>query len=293
MQVRWTSCYLARESAQDISSRPVANENLLDPRVRNLVWRDLVTLSRTQVLCELVLVFPWLAGALVCAHFAGNTHWVFYGPALVCSFIFFLTGLRVVHNGYHYALGIPRLATEWVIFGLSLLMGWPLHSVQVNHLRHHKYCMEDEDIEAASARMSGWRALLFGPIFPFLLLGYGIYFGNPRKRQWIMWESLALLSLLATAFLILDIHWLRFHICCMAIGECLTAFFAVWTVHHDCERDHLFARTLEGKWKNRLTFNMFLHMEHHLFPAVPTRNLPQLAERLGAAAPDLRGKEVF
>ena len=271
----------------------MANENLVDPRVRNLVWRDLVTLSRTQVFCELLMVFPWLIGSLVCADYASRTHWLLYCPALVLSFIFFLTGLRVVHNAYHYALGVPRQVTEWVIFGLSLLMGWPLHAVQVNHLRHHKYCMEDEDIEAASARMNGWRALLFGPIFPFLLLRYGFYYGKSRQQRWIIVEAMALLGLLSVTWLVLDCHWLRYHVCCMAIGECLTAFFAVWTVHHDCERDHVFARTLKGKWKNRLTFNMFLHMEHHLFPAVPTRNLPQLAKRLNTAAPELRGKEVF
>ena len=71
------------------------------------------------------------------------------------------------------------------------------------------------------------------------------------------------------------------------------AFFAVWTVHHDCDRHHVFARTSTGVWKNRLTFNMFLHMEHHLFPAVPTCNLPRLAERLQVAAPDLRERKVF
>jgi len=67
-----------------------------------------------------------------------------------------------------------------VIFGLSLLMEWPLHAIQVNHLRHHKYCLEDEDTEAANDRMSGRRALLFGPVFPFLLLSYEFYFGKRR-----------------------------------------------------------------------------------------------------------------
>jgi hypothetical protein len=33
-----------------------------------------------------------------------------------------LTGLRVVHNAHHYALGLPRWASEWVMFVMSVLM---------------------------------------------------------------------------------------------------------------------------------------------------------------------------
>jgi fatty acid desaturase len=32
-----------------------------------------------------------------------------------------------------------------------------------------------------------------------------------------------------------------------------------------------------------LTFNMFFHLEHHLFPLVPTAHLPMLARRLDQA----------
>ncbi len=42
-----------------------------------------------------------------------------------------------------------------------------------------------------------------------------------------------------------------------------------------------------------LTFNMFHHVEHHLFAAVPTGHLPRLARRLDAAAPELPAKRVF
>jgi fatty acid desaturase len=38
---------------------------------------------------------------------------------------------------------------------------------------------------------------------------------------------------------------------------------------------------------------MFFHLEHHLFPRVPTCHLPVLAERLDQAMPDLGAKHVF
>lgn len=37
-------------------------------------------------------------------------------------------------------------------------------------------------------------------------------------------------------------------------------------------------------------FLMFLHLEHHLFPAVPVKHLARLAARLDAAAPEIAAR---
>jgi fatty acid desaturase len=86
---------------------------------------------------------------------------------------------------------------------------------------------------------------------------------------------------------------LRYHVIAMVAGQCLTAFFAVWTVHHHCDRTHYIARTLRSRIKNRITFDMFRHIEHHLFPRVPTCHLPELSRRIDLAAPELKSKIVF
>ncbi len=78
----------------------------------------------------------------------------------------------------------------------------------------------------------------------------------------------------------------------MLIGEFFTAFFAVWTVHHDCDEETI-ARTQRSGWKNFITYNMFYHLEHHLFPAVPTIKLPELAKRIDEKAPELIKKRTF
>jgi len=92
---------------------------------------------------------------------------------------------------------------------------------------------------------------------------------------------------IATVFAWLDLAMLRYHVVAMAAGQCLTAFFAVWTVHHDTENDAYPARTQRGRLMNFVSYHMFLHVEHHLFPQVPTCHLPRLARRLDAALPDL------
>ena len=70
-------------------------------------------------------------------------------------------------------------------------------------------------------------------------------------------------------------------------------FFAVWTVHHDCDRSHFIARTIRNPLKSFVTYDMFYHVEHHLFPTVPTCKLGELSSRLDAVAPELRNKLVF
>lgn len=76
-------------------------------------------------------------------------------------------------------------------------------------------------------------------------------------------------------------------------GEFLMAFFAVWTVHHDTTDSPELARTQRSRWKNAITFSMFYHLEHHLFPAVPTIKLPELAKRIDSALPDLEKRTTF
>ncbi|WP_265733416.1 fatty acid desaturase [Acinetobacter sp. ANC 4648] len=42
-----------------------------------------------------------------------------------------------------------------------------------------------------------------------------------------------------------------------------------------------------------ITYNMFYHVEHHLFPAVPTCNLHVLAKRLDEYDPSVEIRAVF
>jgi len=42
-----------------------------------------------------------------------------------------------------------------------------------------------------------------------------------------------------------------------------------------------------------VSYSMFLHAEHHLFPAVPTAHLKELARRIDAAMPGRNQQEVL
>ena len=258
-----------------------------DARIRSVIWKDLVRVSPLEVIKELLLPFFWLTASWI----AASRGW--YVIALPLSFFFFLTGLRVVHNAFHLALGLSRRSTDTVLWLMSGLMLGSMHAVQYNHLRHHKSALGEHDVEGRSAEMPAWGALFYGPVFPVLLHVTAFRKGNRRLRMTVIGQLLLTLALIVWTFGTRYNTALRYHVVAMIVAQCLTAFFAVWTVHHHCDRTHYLARTLRNKIKNRVSFNMFLHLEHHLFPRVPTCHLPELSMRIDQAAPELKKKLVF
>ena len=132
---------------------------------------------------------------------------------------------------------------------------------------------------------------------------------DPRLRA-VEWRDLTQLTAARKIYeVLLSVPWLvaaialsiaswapeslQWFVAAMIAGECLTGFFAVWTVHHDCEPEAQVARTQRGAWKNLVSYEMFYHLEHHLFPAVPTSRLPELAARLDKVIPQVTAKQVF
>lgn len=249
-------------------------------------WRDLTPLEPWERARELVRPIPWLGLALVLAHLG----WL--PLALAASFLFFLAGLRLVHDAFHHNIGLGRRANHLVLAGLSAVMLGSMHAIRLTHLHHHRHCLGDDDVEASSARLSGWGALLSGPVFPLRLHAAAWRLATPRQQAWIGLELALTAGVIALAAAASEPGVLRYHVTAMAIGQCLTAFFAVWTVHHDC--DHRpFARTLRNRLKSTIAMDMFFHVEHHLFPRVPTCRLARLAERLDRVAPELARKRVY
>jgi fatty acid desaturase len=175
---------------------------------------------------------------------------------------------------------------------LSLLMLGSMHAVRVTHLHHHRHCLHDEDEEAAHANWPWWRALLLGPVFPIRLHIGAWRLGRPRDRAWIALE-LALIAAVSATAIAFGPSALRWHAAAMVVGECFTGFFAVWIVHRGCDAHGQIARTQRGWLKNILSYSMFYHLEHHLWPAVPTCHLPRLAARLDQTAPGLQDLQVI
>src|SRR5436305_3930954 len=159
----------------DVNPLPAAGSYQID-------WRDLAATTPSDAVRELLLPLPWFAGSLILAEHR------LYPLALIASFVFFLTGLRVAHGAFHYTLGLPRRATDLVMFVFSLAMLGSMHAVQWNHLRHHRHCLTKDDIEAMGARCSALGAVLLGPRFPIRLHRAALAGAHGTKRQWMLAE---------------------------------------------------------------------------------------------------------
>src|SRR5215212_6808744 len=183
---------------------------LIDPRLRSVAWKALTSLSRLETAKELTLSLPWLALSL---YLAGRE---LYPLAAAASFFFFLTGLRQVHDAYHYNLGLSRAATEWVMFALSVAMLGSMHAVQFNHMQHHRHCMDEADVEARSAGMRWWKALLWGPVFPVLLHATALRRAARRKLAWIYGELFANAVVVGLVLVVFPVRPLRYHLVAMA-----------------------------------------------------------------------------
>jgi len=254
--------------------------------LRKVEWKDLRHLTTQEMLIENNLTIPWFVISMTLAYFE------YYVLALPFSAFFFLTALRQVHNGFHNSLGTGKFLTWLSLYLNSVLMIVSIHAVKFNHLRHHKHCLDEKDYEGKSARMTWYGAILYGPIHTFLIHKVTLEQGNRHYRLNVLLE-LASVAVLVTLAFYFQIHFLIYHIIIMVVGEFLMAFFAVWTVHHHTDENPDFARTQRTGWKNWLTFNMFYHLEHHLFPAVPTIKLPELAKRIDEALPEIDKKITF
>lgn len=245
---------------------------------RRVAWRDLVPMRPIDGIVECLHPLPWVA-----ASWAAAAHHL-WPLALPASFMFFLTALRLNHEAIHGHLGFTARGHRLTLHALSAVMLASNHSVAFNHHRHHAYLDTDRDVEGKCGRMSAPRVLAYGPLFPVETHRTAWRLGRPALRRRIAIDLALNVAMIATA-LASGLGFLLYHVAAMLAAQCLTAFFAVWITHRGCHGHALSARTQRSRLANLVTYNMFLHLEHHLFPAVPVRRLGRLAARIDAAVP--------
>jgi hypothetical protein len=141
-----------------------------------------VHVTSFEILLEPLLPAAWLAASLSIAAYG---HYV---VALGFAFVFFLTGLRLIHNAFHTSLGLSRCATDIVLWIMSLTMLGSMPAVQFNHLRHHRLALGEDDVEGRHAEMPAWRVLFLGPAFPILLHVTALRYGNWKLRATVVVE---------------------------------------------------------------------------------------------------------
>lgn len=274
-----------------------ANKNTAIKNAINAVkWQDLRSLTRGQIAYNVILPYPFL---LLSWWFASQSWYVL---ACGASYLFFAAAFRQAHDGYHHSLGTGKRTTTGILLLLSVLLITSLHSIRATHMEHHRNPLGDSDIEGSLAKMSWWQAMLGGVTYRLDIYRQGLRLSSRRNRH-IAYLEFGLIALVIVTAIVLSVFHIAvpaiamsaqvliYHILTMMLANASVGIIAVWGVHHDC--DETVARTERNPLVNLLTFNLLYHVEHHLFPAVPSNHLPQLAKRLDAAAPHLTKAHVL
>ncbi len=242
-----------------------------------LVWHDLCALSPWQVIVEVTLPIPWLIAALAFGAFG------LWYLTLLATFAMFMTGLRVTHNAFHNTVGLSKKGDDWLMFTLSVLLGGAMHAIEYSHLQHHRDCFGAKDIEGAIARLSFTQALIQSPSYPLRIHSAALKNGSARQKSWVQRELAAAALLHVSIWLVFDSSVLQLMSLALIFANVSAAMIGIWAVHRRCEGAGFNARSARSKLLNTLVYSMFFHLEHHLYPGVPTRNLSILAQRLDQA----------
>ncbi len=242
------------------------------PRIDDL-GRDLLLATRGQR--RVALARPFVGVALFAVAVSLELWWA--TPLLM--FLTFVAVVTVTHDVVHGSLGLGARETEWALFAMGAVLFESGHAYRATHLRHHAAFPGPDDPEGDPARMSLPRAILEGPLFlPRLWLW--AWRKCPAERRWLLLEALWCAAG-ALAALTVDSAFVRLYWLGALLGSWVYPLLTVHLPHRDYGTSPLTqTRTLRGRIIPALFLELTYHLEHHLYPRVPSHNLPELSRRL-------------
>jgi beta-carotene hydroxylase len=106
--------------------------------------------------------------------------------------------------------------------------------------------------------------------------------GDRRVRTWLAAEaSVPVLAVTAGVLLWETTPYLFVYAVMAIVGSWVYPLLTVYLPHHDYGDEPLTqTRTLRGRVIPAIFLELTYHLEHHLYPAVPSHHLPELARRL-------------
>ena len=244
----------------------------------SVLGRDLLVTTPAQR--RLALARPFLG--LLAFTLAAYAGWWWLAPLLV--FLIFIAVVTVTHDVVHGSLGLTGRQAEWALFVLGSILLESGHAYRLTHTQHHRIFPGENDPEGEPARMTLWQAVLFGPLFlPRLWCwALGQTKGQPRERSWLFAE--AAWALTAASLGVLLWPWMPailVYVLLVVVGSWTYALLTVHLPHRNYGETPLTqTHTLRGRIVPALFLELTYHLEHHLYPQVPSHHLPELSRRL-------------
>jgi beta-carotene hydroxylase len=208
--------------------------------------------------------------------------WWWLTPVIV--FLIFVAIVTVTHDVVHGSLGLGPVQTEWALFVFGAVLLESGHAYRTTHLQHHANFPGPDDPEGDPARLTFWRAVLQGPVFLPRLWWWAWQRNRnrPDQRRWMLLEAAWALAVPTAGILLWP--WtpaVLVYALLAIVGSWVYPLLTVYLPHHDYGDTPL---TQTGSLRGRIIPALFLeltyHLEHHLYPTVPSHHLPELSRRL-------------
>jgi fatty acid desaturase len=222
---------------------------------------DLLATSRRQR--WIALARPYLGVvAFVVAAWMG---WWWLTPVIM--FGIFVAVVTVTHDVVHRAIGLSSRRSEWALFALGLVLLESGHAYRATHLQHH--------------RLFALGALAYGPVF-LARLWWWAWRRSPADRGWLAVEGAAPFAAIAAGIALWPATPAVLGYVLMAIvGSWVYPLLTVHLPHRHFGDDPLDqTRTLRGRVIPAIFLELTYHLEHHLYPQVPSHHLARLSRRL-------------
>jgi fatty acid desaturase len=247
------------------------------PRLESL-GRDLLVTTHRQ---------RWLACArpflgLLALGTVAYLGWWWLAPVIV--FLIFVAVVTVTHDVVHGSLGLGPRQTEWALFIFGAVLLESGHAYRATHLQHHRVFPGPNDPEGDPARMTFWTAVLHGPLFlPRLWWwSYRQFRGRPGPRAWLLAEAVWACGVPLAGILLYP--WsaaVLLYAALVLVGSWVYPLLTVHLPHHHYgDSPWTQPSSLRGRIIPALFLELTYHLEHHLFPAVPSHHLVELSRRL-------------
>lgn len=233
---------------------------------------------------SLVLVFlrPLILTSLFFLLYSFEIYWIL--PVVI--FILFVTIINLTHDLVHNALGLNYKLNETLIALSGLLILESGHSYKVTHHLHHNNFPHKTDPEGEPAKHGFWRALAVGPLYiPKLFLfafNRSKKIGDHKTIRWMKIELFTFIFLVIVGLALIPLTKSLITYCIMVvIGGWFYPLITVYMPHRVFKGNEL-NNTIryKGKIASIIFLNQIYHLEHHLYPQVPTSNLKKLSKQL-------------
>ncbi|WUI03667.1 fatty acid desaturase [Spirillospora sp. NBC_00431] len=234
---------------------------------------DLLVTTRPRR--ALTLSLPYAGVAMFAAAWLAGWWWA--TPPI--AFGIFVAVVTATHDVVHRSLGLGRRATEWALFLLGGVLLESGHAYRATHLQHHRTFPSDEDPEGYPADLSAVGAILYGPVFLARLWWWAFRRGRTAQRAWLVAE--AALPFTAVAAGAAFSRGLLVYAVMMIVGSWVYPLLTVHLPHrHYGDTPLTQTHTLRGRVIPAVFLELTYHLEHHLYPQVPSHHLARLARRL-------------